>query len=420
VQVLLVNQLTINISFYMLIPYLAGHLADDLSLAAWIVGLVLAVRIFSQQGFFLVGGSLSDRIGRKPVIIAGCALRAVGFALFGVMDPLPGLIVASVLTGLAGALFSPAVRAYLAHAAQDRRTDAFALFSVFAESGALVGPLVGIILLNLDFRLICLLASGLFAALTVLQALHLPKAEAEDISAQSKSPVLQDWREAVTNLSFMLFTLGMMGRFALSNQMYLGLALEVRRLTGNDAGVGLLFAFSSVLVILGQLHVTSFSRARWRPPQAIAIGLMLKGLAFVPPIFTAMFLWDSILLDPYGAGLGGIIATWTSMLVVLIPLLVCVTVLTIGGMVSQPFVMSMIPDLGARRLVGTYFGLYYLAQGIGAALGNLAVGAAFDVSQRTGLTSLPWLLMILIGLASAARIAMLDRHKMLVKSPITS
>jgi MFS family permease len=202
--------------------------------------------------------------------------------------------------------------------------------------------------------------------------------------------------------------------------MYLGLALEVRRLTGNDAGVGLLFAFSSVLVILGQLHVTSFSRARWRPPQAIAIGLMLKGLAFVPPIFTAMFLWDSILLDPYGAGLGGIIATWTSMLVVLSPLLVCVTVLTIGGMVSQPFVMSMIPDLGARRLVGTYFGLYYLAQGIGAALGNLAVGAAFDVSQRTGLTSLPWLLMILIGLASAARIAMLDRHKMLVKSPITS
>jgi hypothetical protein len=37
----MVNQLTINIGFYMLMPYLAGHLANGLGMAAWTVGLIL-------------------------------------------------------------------------------------------------------------------------------------------------------------------------------------------------------------------------------------------------------------------------------------------------------------------------------------------------------------------------------------------
>lgn len=71
-QILMVNQFTINVGFYMLMPYLAGYLAGPLGLAAWTVGLVLGVRNFSQQGMFLVGGTLADRFGYKPLIVAGC------------------------------------------------------------------------------------------------------------------------------------------------------------------------------------------------------------------------------------------------------------------------------------------------------------------------------------------------------------
>ena len=63
VQLLLVNQLAINIGFYMLMPYLAGYLSAELAMAAWMVGLVLGMRNLSQQGMFLLGGSLADRIG---------------------------------------------------------------------------------------------------------------------------------------------------------------------------------------------------------------------------------------------------------------------------------------------------------------------------------------------------------------------
>ncbi len=107
VQLLVVNQFGINLGFYMLMPYLANHLAGGLGMAAWTVGLVLGVRTLSQQGLFLLGGTLADRLGYKPMIIAGCALRAAGFGLLAVVETLPALLVASMATGLAGALFNP-------------------------------------------------------------------------------------------------------------------------------------------------------------------------------------------------------------------------------------------------------------------------------------------------------------------------
>ena len=81
VRLLVVNQFGINLGFYMLMPYLANHLASGLGMAAWTVGLVLGMRTLSQQGLFLLGGTLADRLGYKPMIIAGCALRGTGFGL---------------------------------------------------------------------------------------------------------------------------------------------------------------------------------------------------------------------------------------------------------------------------------------------------------------------------------------------------
>lgn len=117
IRLLMVNQLGVNTGFYLLIPYLATHLGDDLGMSAAVVGIVLGVRNLSQQGLFLIGGSAADRLGARGVIITGCAIRTLGFALFALGDGLPVLLAASVLSGVAGALFNPAVRTYLAQEA---------------------------------------------------------------------------------------------------------------------------------------------------------------------------------------------------------------------------------------------------------------------------------------------------------------
>lgn len=411
VRLLLINQLTINVGFYMLMPYLANHLGGTLGLAAWAVGLILGVRNVGQQGMYLVGGSLADRLGYKPMILAGCALRTIAFALLGFSASLPWLLLASALTGFAGALFNPAVRAYLATAAGDRRVEGFALFNVFWQAGMLLGPLLGLVLIGFAFQVVCATAAAMFLALTVLQWRALPATRPE--GAAWRPSVLADWRAALTNRPFLLFAAAMVGANVLSFQVYLGLPLEVRRVTGGQAGVTALFAVSALTAVLWQVRVTAWCRRRWRPAQAIARGALLMSLAFVPLLGTSLLTQAGRLALPPSGG-GTILAAAFGLL----PVLTTAVLLGMATMLVFPFEMDTIVAFGGDRLAGTYYGLYNTLIGVGVALGNLVSGAAFDSGSRVGgPSSLPWLLLILIGAVSAASLHALDRAARPVAEP---
>ncbi len=80
IQLLLVNSFSINCGFYMLYPYLTVYFRDDLGFAAWAIGLILGIRVLSQQGMTIFGGTLADRVGYKFAILAApspCALPAL-------------------------------------------------------------------------------------------------------------------------------------------------------------------------------------------------------------------------------------------------------------------------------------------------------------------------------------------------------
>ncbi|PTA73963.1 MFS transporter, partial [Serratia sp. Nf2] len=80
-SVLLGSQFVFNIGFYAVVPFLAIFLRDDMRLSGAIIGLVLGLRTFSQQGMFILGGALSDRYGAKVIILCGCIVRVVGYLL---------------------------------------------------------------------------------------------------------------------------------------------------------------------------------------------------------------------------------------------------------------------------------------------------------------------------------------------------
>ncbi|MFI2716447.1 MFS transporter [Streptomyces collinus] len=410
VQLLMVNQFTINLGFYMLMPYLAAHLSGTLGLAGWIVGLVLGVRNFSQQGMFLIGGTLADQLGYKPMIVAGCVLRTLGFATLGLVDSLPALLAASAATGLAGALFNPAVRAYLAADAGERRVEAFALFNVFYQAGILLGPLAGMVLTGVDFRITCLVSAGIFALLSVVQIRALPARRAEDAERQDNGggkSVLAQWRGIIANRPFLLFSLAMIGSYVLSFQVYLALPLEVRRLGGDGesgtAAVALLFAVSGMSTIIGQTRVTAWCKARYEPGQALVRGLAVMGLAFVPLLMaTAMPVPQS------GIGL------W---LLAAVPPTLAALLLAVGTMIAYPFEMDTIVRLSGDRLVATHYGLYNTICGIGITIGNLGTGAALDAARAAGMPALPWITLSALGLACAAALYGLHRTGRLAAPP---
>jgi MFS family permease len=397
IQLLAINQLTINIGFYMLMPYLAAHLSLELALAGWLVGLILGMRNFSQQGMFLLGGSLADRFGYKPLIVAGCALRTVGFAMLGLADSVPALLLASAATGFAGALFNPAVRAYVAADAGERRVEAFALFNVFYQSGILLGPLIGLALTGIAFQLTCLVAAILFLGLTIMQIRSLP----DRSRTEAPASLLAGWRVALRNRRFLAFSVTMIGSYVLSFQVYLALPLEARRLAPSETvgttEVAGLFAVSAVIAIAGQLRVTDWCRHRWSHGKCITIGLVLMGLAFLPPIIAS------------GVGGGPL---WT-----FVPLVVSVALLTLGTVVVFPFEMDTIVTLAEDRFVATHYGLYNTICGIGIAVGNLATGAAMDLARKLGAQWAPWLVLALIGLVSALGMHALNRAGLLTARP---
>ncbi|TVL89491.1 MFS transporter [Streptomyces sp. SAJ15] len=389
IRLLLLNQLGVNTGFYLLVPYLATHLGEDLGMSAAVVGIVLGVRNLSQQGLFILGGSAADRLGARGVIIAGCGLRTVGFALFALGDGLPVLIAASVLSGLAGALFNPAVRAYLAREAGDRKAEAFALFNVFATTGALLGPLLGSALLLVDFRASALTAAGIFAVLTVAQALVLPARE----TPPAGGSVLGDWREVLGDRAFLAFSLAMTGMFTLENQLYLLLPDGARRATGWEGAAGVVFLTGTLANLALQLRITRALKDRGRRTVWIGCGLALMALAFLPPLLTAG--------EPAAEGTGGAALA-------LLPVLAGALLLYLGLMVAQPFVMELIPAFGRPELTGTRFGIFYVTSGIAAALGNTLVGWAMDTG-RSGAAWLPWACCAVLGLLSAAGVGWLHR-----------
>ncbi|MEU6669540.1 MFS transporter [Streptomyces sp. NPDC046727] len=394
IRLLLVNRLGIDVGFYLLIPYLSTHLSDDLHLSAAATGAVLGARQLSQHGLFVVGGTAADRLGAHRVIPFGCAVRTAGFALFAFGDGVPAALAASVLSGLAGALFYPAVRAYVAEAAADRKAEAFALFNVFATTGGLLGLLLGSALCLIDFRVTALAAAAVFGVLTVAQFFVLP----EHHVRPAASTVLRDWREALGHHAFLAFALTMSGMSALESQVYLLFTESARRASGWDSAAALLPLVGTVANLLLQLRVTALTRQRGGTETWIAPGVLLIGLGFLPPALT----------DSLGT---------TGTAVRLAPLVLGALLLHLGVMVAQPPAMELVSRYATDPTTGAYFGLFHVLSGTVGAACTGGVGWVMDRAADTGRTWLPWACCAALGTLSAAAVAVLQRRHALPTDP---
>lgn len=384
-QILFINEMGVTIALLMLAPYLADHLVHNLGVAVWIVGIVLSLRHFSE-GLFVIGGTLADRIGYKPMIIAGCLLKAGGCAMFAVFTGLPWLIAASVITGVASALFVPANRAYLAHEESERIVDAFAVFSVCRRFGVLIGPLLGIPLVHFGFRMVSLTSVVILLALTAAQWRMLPAIAGPETG--SSRPIWADWREALSNRPFLAFAATMFASYALTFQITFGLPLEIRHVHGGHAGMTALFVISAVLGLAFQVRLITWCERHWTPGQAMARGLIIMSVAFIPLMLPAF----------HG-----------STVVRLLPILVCAATLSIGSMMLHPFEMATIANLSEGRVIGTYYSVNNLLSGFGGVFGNLVSAAAISLSHSMRMAGLPWLVLLLLGLFSATCLKLVDR-----------
>ncbi|GAB2754691.1 MFS transporter [Nocardioides salsibiostraticola] len=114
----------------------------------WVAGLALAVAAVGTALSLQVAGRLADTVGRKPLVLAGLVVTAVGLGLLGFSSNLVLLLVLSAVSGLGAGLLNPAQQATVADVIGSERSGGHVLatFQMAQDSGAIVGPiLIGVI-----------------------------------------------------------------------------------------------------------------------------------------------------------------------------------------------------------------------------------------------------------------------------------
>jgi MFS family permease len=105
-------------------------------------GVALTVFAVGDGAMLLATSGLSDRRGRRPVVVAGLAMVAVGTACLGLLPNLVTLLVASLVAGAGGGLLQPAQGAAVADLVGSRRSGGPALsgFQMASDIGGIIGP----------------------------------------------------------------------------------------------------------------------------------------------------------------------------------------------------------------------------------------------------------------------------------------
>lgn len=377
-RLLILTQLAFNLGFFAVLPFLAEHLGRAVGMAGWLVGFVLGLRTFSQQGLFVVGGALADRHGIRPVVLTGCALRIAGFAWLGFARETWAVIGSVLLIGFAAALFSPAVESEVARQAVESeqtgggsRTRVLALFTVAGQAGAFLGPLLGALLLAVDFRAVCLAGAGIFVLVLAGHARLLP----QRIPGPERTRVKGGMRAVLRNRRFLGLCCAYGAYLLAYNQLYLALPAEVERATGSQAALAWLFALSSLLVVTAQLPVTRWAAARLTPRRSMLAGLLLIAAGFLT----------------VAAGRTGTTG--------LLPAACFVVLLTLGQMLVAPVARAWVPDFADEGRLGLYTGALSSASGLVVLLGSAATGTLLDAGLPS---AVPWLALAAVPATATA------------------
>ncbi|REG83798.1 nitrate/nitrite transporter NarK [Marinomonas pollencensis] len=350
-RVLVINGFSFNLGFYMLLPYLADHLQRVLGLTPWYVGLVIGLRVLSQQGLFLIGGTLGDYLGYKRLILLGCLVRVVGFVLLGVAQSLPLLLLGAFFTGFAGALFTPSSNAYLAYEAPDqvRRDRIFAMQNWTSEAGMFLGPLLGISLVAVSFMWVGLSAALLFFVLFLIQWRYLPVLADQAKRSAAPQGFWRQWQSMLLNRAFMQFIAFACAFHLFFHQLYLSLPSEVEARDLGSYVITWVFMTTSVLGITLQMPISRWVSQTIGSAKAMGLGLGLMG---------GSFLWFLISFD----GL-----PWLNFIAYGV-------MFSLGSMLVLPLLGSFVPRFCDKSELGSYYGLYSCIGGIAAFSGNVGIG----------------------------------------------
>lgn len=362
----------------LLFPFFTLYITQKFHVGMTEAGTVLGT--FSLFGMFgsVIGGALTDRLGRRRLILFGLVFSAVSTLALGSVNTLTMLYPLAVLIGLLSDVAGPAHSAMIADILpEEKRQEGFGILRVVANVSWMIGPIIGGFLANRSYLALFVTDAVISCIVAALFYLYMPETK----------PQVQALAHEETEHETMLQTfvgyikvlrdgpyVGFLGASILMGlvyqQMYNSLSYYLLKNHGVEpSGYGFLMTSSAITVVLFQFGVTRLIKKR--PPfLTMAVGVLFYVLGF------SMF--------------GVVSAYWL--------FVTAIVVITIGEMIIMPTSSALTAGFAPADMRGRYMAMYGLSWGLPAIVGPTAAGLILDGPNP----NLLWFLGGALTLVSAA------------------
>ena len=345
--------------------YLTAQREIPVSQAALMVSLFGAGSFIAQ----LSGGELTDRLGRRPVMLMSFFITPVFMVVLGLARDLALISIATFLVGFFTDLYRPAVGAAIADLVPpESRTRAYGYNYWAINMGAAVAPLLAGLIADYNFFILFLadaVTTAFFGFIVLFGIRETRPAQAHHASGVSVSERIFQLKRAPILLIYSFITL-FFGIVYMQGNVTLPLDMQAHGLV--PAAYGAAIAVNGFLIILMTIPVSNMA-AKWPRFETVAVASVLMGLGFG---FTAL----ATNLPLFALS----VAIWT-----------------FGEIAATSVGPTIIADLSPVELRGLYQGIFGAAWGLSYFVGPLAGGWVYEHWGSDAL----WLGCLVVGFVTA-------------------
>jgi len=374
VFILAVARLVVTLGFSAVLPYLGVTLHKERDVSLETVGAIWTAAGLAGAAMQWVAGEVTDRIGRRPVLISAMLLRTVNLAGLGyeLMHRGPVLVIAilCILNNVLRGFFDPVASAMVADLSRgEHRIAAFSLQRIGVNIGWALGTIAPALLpggevaygqLFYGAAIFTLIATGAASLITETR-----------IHASSLRPPfrLRDFVAYRHDHRFMGFLVATFFFFLLQAQLYAPLSLYAAdHVHMGISAIRHLYLENGLIVIFLQLPAFYYIR-RAGSQRVLVLGALAYAISYA---FCGLATRETHLIA-------------------------CVALLTLAEIISSPAQQSAATTMAPSDRIGAYAGLFGLTQAAGQAFGPL-VGTSLQGALPARLT---WPLLALFGVVAA-------------------
>ncbi len=338
----------------LLFPFFALYITQRFQVGMTQAGLILG--LFSAFGLVggMIGGALTDKFGRRRLILFGLVFSALSTLTLGLVNSLALLYPLAIVIGLLSDISGPAHQAMLADILPEhQRQDGFGLLRVVANLSWIIGPSIGGFMANKSFFSLFVSDAIISCLVAVMFYYLVPETKPQAHEHEEHQSLLQTfigYSQVLRDRAFLAYIAAAVLMGLVYQQMYNSLSVYMRDVHGIEPqGYGFLLTASAITVILFQFSTTRL--IKFRPPfLMMALGTLFYVLGF------GMF--------------GVVSAYWLFVLAVVI--------ITIGEMIIMPTSQALAANFAPEQMRGRYMAIFGLVWMLPAIVGPAAAGIILD------------------------------------------